>query len=166
MLFRLIPLCAIFKNSSISLRSYAYFPLIFTAPRRFAVLCRSQRQLMKWWTNGIAIPRCTRLPIFVSSSFAVIVPSESIVLIAVVHALYLFFGRILNSCLKLINQPRIVFLSSSGASDVSLLHASITSWGIGMCWCSGRAQVSIAGSGAWLHRTKLSIPSISHRQRN
>ncbi len=109
MLFRLISLCAVFKNSSMSSRSFACSPLIFTGCRCFAILCRLQRWLMKWWTNGIAIPRWTSLPLFVSSSFAVIVSSESIVLIAVIHTLCLFSGRIINSCLKLINQPRIVF---------------------------------------------------------
>ncbi len=161
MLFRLIHWSAVFKNSSISLRSFAYSPLIFTTCRCFAVLCWLQRCLMKWWTNRIAIPRWTSLPILISSSFAVIVPSKSIVLIADVHALYLFSGRIINSCLKLINQPRIVFLPSSGASDLSLLRASIASQGIGLCRCSGRAQVSIASNGAWAHCTKLSVPLIS-----
>ncbi len=158
MLFRLIPLCAVFDNSSISLRSFAYSPLIFTARRNFAVLCRSQRWLMKWWTNRIAIPRWTSLPIFVSSSFTAVIPSESIDLIAIVHALYLFSGRIISSCLKSINQPRIFFLSLGGAFDANLLCVSITSQGISLCWCSGRAQVSIASNGAWSHRTKLSIP--------
>ncbi len=140
MLFSLIPLCAGFKNSSISLRSFVYSPLIFTARCHFAVLCRLRRRLMKWWAKGIAIPRWTSWPIFVSSSFAVIIPSESIVLITLVHTLYLFFGRKIKSCLKSINQPRIVFLSSSGVSDASLLHASITSQGIGLCWCSGHSK--------------------------
>ncbi len=96
------------KNSSISLRSFAYSPLIFTTHRHFAVLCRLQRQLMKWWTNRIAILRWTSLPIFVSSSFAVVIPSERIVLIAIVHTLYLY------SCLKLITNPGLCFFLSVG----------------------------------------------------
>ncbi len=69
MLFKLMPPFTIFKKFSISWRSFEYSPLIFTNPCQIEVEWRSRRRLRKWWMKGIAIPRWTSQPMFVSKTF-------------------------------------------------------------------------------------------------
>ncbi len=161
MLFKLIPLIAIFKNPSMSCRSLRYSPLIFTDCHCLAVEWRSCRRLRKWCTNGIAIPRWMSQPIFVSSIFVVVVPSLIIDSIAVVQAVNLLSDRMIKSHQKLMSQPRIVFVSYSKASDSSLFLASIVSLEMGLLSSRGREHMSNMRRGALLHWMRLSEPSTS-----
>ncbi len=158
MLFKLIPWWAIFRKLNINCRLFRYLPLTLTERLVLAVVCKSRNLLTKWWTNGMAMPRCTRWPMFVSSTFAVVYPLLMILLMAFIYAINMFSGSTISSWQKFISQPRIVFCSSRGASDWSLFIASMVLWGIGLSLCSGRAQLSKARSGARSHRTKFLSP--------
>ncbi len=128
----------------------------------FARYCRSHRWLRKWWTVGIAIPRCQRHPrrlIMLSSSFVVEHPFSNMSLIIFIYATNLLFGNDTNSWCVSICHPRVIFSSSISASAISLLHASISSLGYGSCGSFGRAQQSIASSIARLPLDMLSDPS-------
>jgi hypothetical protein len=99
----------------------------------------------------IAIPRWTNRSMFISKTFAVADPSEIMASIAAVQALNLLSGRMIKSCWKSMSQPRIVFLSSNGALDSSLLQASIISQGIGVFGSRGWEKVSNMRRGAQSH---------------
>ena len=88
---------------------------------------------------------------FISSVFAVVVPLLSIASIAFVQAVNLMSGRMINSLLKSMNQPRIVFVSSNGAFDSSLFLVSIVSCGIGPALARGLEHMSNIRRGALLH---------------
>ncbi len=154
-------LFAILKNPSMSWRSFVCSPLFFPNRLCFAVEWRSRRRIMKWWMKGIAIPRWTSRPLFVSRVFAVAVLLLIIVSIAAVQALNLLYGRMIKNQRKLMSQPKITFVSSNGASDSSLFWASIVSLGMGLFGSNGCEHVSNMRRGTLLHQKRLSKPSIS-----
>ncbi len=86
-------------------------------------------------------PKMDQSPNVVSKTFTVADLLEIMASIAAVQALNLLCGRMIKSCWKSMSQPRIVFLSSNGALDSSLLQASIVCQGIGLFGSSGQEQV-------------------------
>jgi hypothetical protein len=94
----------------------------------------------------------------VSSSFAVDVPWERILLIDSVQATNLLCGSEMMSWRKLTCQPRITFCSSSPASADNLFLASISSRGIGLLGWFGQAVAWMVSSAAALHLARLLVP--------
>ncbi len=94
----------------------------------------------------------------VSSSFAVDVLWERILLIDSVQAMNLLWGSKMTSWQKSTCQPRITFCSSSPASADNLFLASISSHGIGSLGWFGQAVAWMASSAAASHLVRLLVP--------
>ncbi len=135
--------------------------LWFTYRLLFARVWRSLSLLMKWWMEGMASPRWINWPMFCSISFAVDDSSSIIYLIDIIHALNLLSGSWISSRRQPLDHPRMVFCSSSSASEWSLFLASITLQGMGLFGLRGLEHVSNAMRGARSHLSKLSVSLMS-----
>ncbi len=124
----------------------------------FAQTWRSRSLLKDWWTKGMAIPRCPRHPIMLSTSLAVIVSRWMTILIRFAQATNLFFGSWTRRHRASRSHPRMIFCSSNPASAWSLFLASISSRGIHALGCFGHMQDLMASSMAHSQRMALSVP--------
>ncbi len=161
MVFKFIPLFAILRRSSIICRSFRCSPLIFTDCLLLARVWRSLSWLMKWWMEGMASLRWTNWHMFCSISIAVEDSSSIIFLIDIFHTLDLLSGSWMRSRQKSMNHPKMVFCSSSKASEWSLFLASIVSRGMGSFELRGLEHMLNARRDAQLHLSKLSVPLMS-----
>jgi hypothetical protein len=153
--------CSILMMFIISLRSLWHSVLMIIDRLLFALACRLRNLLKKWWTKGIAIPRCPRRPMMLSTSFAVVFPCWMTMLMRFVHAMNLFVSSCTRSRLVSRNHPRMVFCSSNPASAWSLFRAFMSLRGLGSLGCFGQAQVSMARRVARSHRIALSVLSMT-----
>ncbi len=154
--FRLILLFAILRKPNIISRSLRYLPLILTFCLFFALVWRSQSQLIKWWMSGIARPRWTRQPMFVLRIFLVDVPSSNNFWLHLSRQ-QIFVRESDQESTEVNFHPRIFLISWRRASNSSLFIASIVLWGIGSSGSSGHKTVPIPRSGARSHLIRLSI---------
>ena len=149
---KLTPSCAFFRKKSMRDRSLVHVALIALFRFSFALVSRSHNLLMKWCTKGKIVVRHPNLPMFDSSSIVIVVFLSIIACIASVHAMCLFDGSDILSCLKSMFQPRIVLVSVSSASAKSLLSATRGMRGMGLFEWTGLPQVWKASRGVQLSR--------------
>ena len=105
----------------------------------WALVSRSRNRLMKWCMWGRTIATWPSRPTFCFISFVVVFALSIISLISADQALYLFSGSDMIKRQRSKSQPRIIFISSSPASALSLFSAAISSRGIGSFACFGQA---------------------------